>query len=146
MSDTKLFADWIAETKKLQIEAYGQDPTLLTGEDRVEYIKWNVLAAIDELMEMLGEVGWKNWATSRHVNEDAAGGEMIDLLHFASNLLLALHWDDEKLNTAYLAKMSKNRTRMASGTYDGVSGKCPICRRALDDENTKCTETECANE
>lgn len=140
----KLFNELLSETRKLQVEAFGRDPVLLEGEDRIEFIRWNTLAAVNELMEMLNEVGWKNWATSRHVNEDAAAGEICDVIHFLSNMLLAFRWNDDMLDAAYLNKMMKNRARMASGTYDGVTGKCPTCKRALDDENTTCTETECA--
>lgn len=146
MPEMQLFAGWLEETRKLQIEAYGRDPRLLEGEERIEFIRWNTLAVVNEVMEMLDETGWKPWATSRHVNEDAAGGEVVDVLHFVANLLLAFGWDDGKLDAAYLRKMLKNRARMASGTYDGVSGKCSGCKRALDDENTTCTETECCEQ
>lgn len=139
-----LFDQWLEETRALQIQAFGKDPLALEGEDRIEWIRWNVLAATDELHEMLNETGWKPWATSRHVNEKAAGGELVDVLHFVANLLLAVGWEDGTLEDAYVAKMQKNRDRMASGTYDGLTGKCKVCKRALDDVDTLCTDTECA--
>lgn len=134
----KLFNEWLEETRQLQIEAYGRDPGTLEGDERIEFIRWNVLAATAELVEMLDETGWKPWATSRHVNEDAAIGEAVDVLHFVANLLLAFRCSDAELDDRYVTKMDINRARMSSGKYDGVSGKCPTCRRALDDPTVRC--------
>src|SRR5690606_34705103 len=63
---------------ELQSESFGIDPLRLTDEERIEFIRWNVLALTDELHELLQEVGWKPWATSRHVNEPEATGELVD--------------------------------------------------------------------
>lgn len=141
-----LFGTWLAQTEKLQIEAYNSNPRQLEGQDRIQYLTWNTLAGVDELMEMLKEISWKPWTVGEYVNEDAAAAEIVDLLHFAGNILLALHWDDDKLNAYYVRKMDKNRARMASGTYDGVTNKCSQCNRALDDEYVLCTTEVCAND
>ncbi len=125
----------------LQITSYGADPYELEGEDRTEYIMWNVLAATDELHELLNEVGWKPWATSRHVNEEAAKGELVDVFHFFMNLSMALHMGPEELMQKYIEKRQINARRQEEG-YDGVDGKCPKCKRALDDPAVQCQKVE----
>lgn len=100
----------------------------------------NHTAAVVELSEFMQEVGWKEWATPRGwVNRDAALGELVDVGHFLANLLCALDVSDAEWEHAYRAKQDVNRRRMRSGTYDGVSGKCPSCRRAYDDAGVFCT-------
>ena len=122
---------------ELQSESFGVDPLRLTDEERIEFIRWNVLALTDELHELLQEVGWKPWATSRHVNEPEATGELVDALHFFMNLLLAVAPrgstpEDVAAETArrYLAKRKVNAARQRDG-YDGVTGKCVDCKRDL---------------
>lgn len=112
-----------------------------TDEDRkpaIDFIHWNVTAATDELHELLGEIGWKPWAKSRHINWDAARGEWIDAMHFMANLALILGLDDaNEIIERYLGKHKKNEQRQEDG-YDGVSTKCPGCKRALDDNAVHC--------
>ena len=106
----------------------------------IDFIHWNVTALTDELHELLGEIGWKPWAKSRHINLVAARGEWIDALHFMLNLGIVLGLDGGDLvKTLYDAKHKKNAQRQEEG-YDGVSTKCPKCKRALDDEAVKCYE------
>ena len=123
--------------RALQVEAYGKDPSELVGEERVMFIKNMSLALLDEIHEALAEVGWKPWATSRHVNEEAFKGELVDAWHFFMNLMLAAHMDPFELMEKYMAKRQKNKDRQEAG-YDGVSGKCMGCRRALDDAAVGC--------
>lgn len=122
----------------MQEDVYGYDFAGMTDEDRVAFIKDMVLAATDELHEALNEVGWKPWATSQHVNRDAFKGELVDTLHFFVNLCLAGSIDPQELFEGYMAKSQKNVRRQQAG-YDGVSGKCPMCRRAYDDEAVQCS-------
>lgn len=128
------FADWLGLQERLQILAFDKDPMTLRGDERADFIRWNALALEDELHEMLQEVGWKPWATSRHMNEEAFLDEAVDLLHFLGNLLLTtgLGIDDleAKLQEKYEAKHEENLRRQQDG-YDGVSDKCPRCKRAL---------------
>lgn len=132
-----------ANQREMQTTSFGADPMTLEGEERVQYIKDMVLAATDELHEALGEVGWKPWATSRHVNDEALKGELIDLLHFVINLMLVAHLTPEEIHHRYFVKAARNKQRQAEG-YDGVSGKCSGCGRALDDPATRCTAEACA--
>lgn len=121
----------------LQIDSYGANPLELMEEDRIEFIRWNVLALEDELHEALAETGWKPWATSRHINTDKFHGELVDAFHFFMNLCLVSGLTADQLLERYFEKRSINAKRQARG-YDGVEGKCPKCRRALDDPTVVC--------
>lgn len=124
--------------RQLQERSYGKDPSQITDpQERVQFIKDMNLALQDELHEMLAEVGWKPWATSRHVNEDAAKGELVDAFHFFMNLCMAVKMDADELFERYKSKRLKNAKRQADG-YDGIEGKCPGCKRALDDDAVQC--------
>lgn len=121
------------EQRQLQVAAYGKDPgEIYDPEERVQFIKDMTLALEDELHEFLGEVGWKPWATSRHVNEEEAKGELVDAFHFFMNLCMAIHMSPDELFKKYLAKRKRNEERQVEG-YDGVQGKCFKCKRAFDD-------------
>lgn len=129
---------WMLDAQRaLQINTYGIDPPTLDGDERVEFIRWNVLALEDELHEALGEVGWKPWATSRHLNRESYVGELVDAWHFLMNLLLVAGVTEEEFVARYDAKRRRNAERQVEG-YDGVADKCPKCWRALDDKHTGC--------
>lgn len=132
------FSDLLATQLDLQRNAFGIDPTMLVGDQRMEYIRWNVLALTDELHEMLAETGWKPWASSAHVNEDLALDELVDALHFLLNLLLVvgqplgdagLEDFTNQLMSAYMRKVEVNAQRQVDG-YSGTH-KCPDCHRDL---------------
>ena len=145
---SKMFDEWLLSTRVLQRQSFGSDPALLEGKELAEYIRWNVLAAIDELMEMLHEVDWKPWTVTEDGfrNREAFNGEGVDVLHFVANLLVAGRCSDDELTRLYEAKQQKNRERMASKTYDGIKEKCPGCKRAYDDVAVSCgPETEIVN-
>ena len=130
------------EQYMLQVESYGASPMHLEDEARIEFIRWNILAMTDELHEALAETGWKPWATSRHVNEEAFKGELVDVLHFFVNLCLVAGMDGDELFERYLEKRQRNAKRQRDG-YDGVSTKCPKCKRALDDADVRCDGEVC---
>lgn len=122
-----------------QREAFGFDPPALEGDERAEFIRWNILALEDELHEAMGEVGWKPWATSRHLNREAYLKELVDAYHFLMNLVLVVMEPDQTLDdlanefaSVYRKKREVNLHRQATG-YDGVKGKCPMCNRSRDD-------------
>jgi NTP pyrophosphatase (non-canonical NTP hydrolase) len=137
MSDlTNLFEAQI----KIQTLAYGKDPRDITDPaERVQFIRDMREALEAELQEMIDETGWKPWATSKHVNQDAAQGEMADVLLFFINLCLVLHLSPELLAEKTFEKMQRNLDRQLEG-YDGITGKCPKCKRALDDTAVECHE------
>lgn len=94
-------------------------------------------SAICEITEAVDEVGWKPWATSRHVNRAAYLAELADAWAFLMNLCLLVGATPDELYEAYLKKVETNHRRQDE-KYDGVSSKCPSCKRAYDDERTWC--------
>jgi hypothetical protein len=122
--------------RDLQRDTYGIDFEKMSDEDRMAYVRNNVLALTDELHEALGETGWKPWATSRHVNEQAYTAELVDAWHFLMNLLLVTGIPPEVLAglfyTTYVFKRGVNEKRQVEG-YDGVKTKCPHCKRDLEE-------------
>lgn len=124
----------------LQKRAYGAYPSdIQDDEELIVFIKDMHIAITDELHEMLGEIGWKPWATSRHINYEAAQSELVDAFHFFMNLCMAFKMTPDMLFEKYKAKRLKNFKRQEEG-YDGVKGKCTVCKRALDDEAVQCHE------
>ena len=128
---------------RLQKESFGVEPQALDPVAKAEYIAMMNLALQDELHEALAECGWKPWAKSRHVNQLSFGSELVDALHFLVNLWLAIGWTADDVFEVYKKKAEINAARQLHG-YDGVSGKCKTCKRALDDDGVLCTESSCS--
>lgn len=134
-------ARMIRMQRELQVKTFGFDFESMTTQQRVDYVKENVLALTDELHELLAETSWKPWAKSEFLNEDKAFSELVDAWHFMMNIMLAIviGIDDgdvaEHLANAYFEKREVNVKRQEDG-YDGQSTKCPECKRALDDTNS----------
>lgn len=124
------FMDWLNTTAQLQEKFFGVDPFVIPDEDKPDFIHWNVTATVAEMMELLDEVGWKPWATSRHVNRDRVVGEAVDALHFIANILRCIGCGGRELTDAYVAKQTVNAQRQVDG-YDGVSSKCFWCHTEL---------------
>lgn len=103
---------------------------------RIDNIVLNVFALTKELSELTDEIGWKPWATSRHINRERAVEELVDVWHFFMNIMLHLGVDAEELAAKYAAKNKINHRRQTDG-YDGVSGKCPQCHRDIAESGTK---------
>lgn len=123
---------WLKSTRYLQETTYGVDYTTLSGEKLADYLLMNAFALADELHESMGEAQWKPWAKNRgELNRDAFAGEIVDLLHFAGNMLVAAGITDEELVELYRGKQQRNVARQKHG-YDAVASKCPGCRRELD--------------
>jgi len=136
------FDDALQAQLELQKNSFGSDPTKLEGEDRLEWIRWNMLALSDELHEALAETGWKPWATSKHVNRAAYISELVDAFHFFMNLMLVVDCSAEEFLAKYAEKRKINIKRQEDG-YDGVAGKCRMCKRAFDDPAVGCTILAC---
>ena len=136
------FQEALDAQHQLQIRSFGQDPKTLDDEGKLEWIRWNMLALMDELHEALAETGWKPWAKSKHVTRDAYVSELVDAFHFLMNLMLVVDCDADEFLAKYFEKRGINARRQAEG-YDGVAGKCPDCKRALDDTAVNCTEAGC---
>jgi hypothetical protein len=130
-----MFVKMMREQFALQRDSYGLVPHELDEEDRASFITWNAYALEDEIHEATSEVGWKPWATSRHLNRGAYLTEMVDAFHFFMNLLLVAGIGPREFFDAYMAKRNINALRQATG-YDGVSGKCGQCHRELADDGS----------
>ncbi len=124
-------------------ERLGNDFTKMTPEDRIRYVREFTLACIGELVEAMDETGWKPWATSRHVHVDKFFAELRDAWQFLTNLMFVARPDLDPVGLAFLLedalyqKLEVNHARADTG-YDGVSGKCDACHRALDDPSVTC--------
>lgn len=129
------FSQWLRLTRELQITHYGRDYDALARDPDLlgDTVTKQAAQIVWELGEMMNEYpGAKDWVTDRtKLNRPEFLVEAVDALHFFANVLTALGFTDGELNAAYLAKMQKNRERMESKTYDGVSDKCPQCHREL---------------
>lgn len=123
--------------EKLQSGTYGASPGDLDPDAKIQFIKDMHIALTDELHEALAETGWKPWASSNHINEEAFKSELVDAFHFFMNLCLVVKMAPDELFHKYKAKREKNIKRQVEG-YDGVSTKCPGCKRALDDDAVFC--------
>ena len=108
----------------------------MSDEELVGYLKDQILALTDEAHEALNEIGWKPWATSRHVNREEFAGELADILCFLVNLALGVGLTASEFFDLHAEKALRNIKRQES-KYDGVSGKCPGCKRAIDDLRAK---------
>jgi hypothetical protein len=118
---------------------------------RVNHIKDMALAAIKEIGEALDETSWKPWTTGEPMlRKHAVGGELSDAFQFIMNMWFAAYVElsDEELADRMIAtleaKLAINETRRVNG-YDGVSTKCPMCGRAMDDIAVDCTPGYCGH-
>jgi len=136
------FEDALKAQLELQIKSFKMDPRFLSAPEQMDWIRWNVLALEDELHEALQETGWKPWAKSEHINREAYVSELVDAFHFLMNLMLVVDCSAEEFFAKYLEKKQINADRQAA-KYDGVSTKCLVCKRALDDRAVTCTATIC---
>lgn len=112
----KLHTLWDTQ-RRLQQQRF-RDPARLNREEAIEFIRWNVLALTDELHEALLEVGWKPWASTRHINREEYVGELVDAFHFLINLCLVVGAEAEEIFERYLTKNEKNHRRQVEG-YTG---------------------------
>lgn len=106
-------------------------------QELIDYFIYMKTALDDELHEMIKEIGWKPWATSRHINMEGVKSELVDAFQFFMNLCFAAKMDSNELMIRHAEKLKKNYERAGNG-YDGVKGKCAWCGRALDDDYVSC--------
>lgn len=136
-------ADMFQHQEYLQTHVYGNGVSPREFEEAwgrreaINFFMVQHVAITDELHEALGELGWKPWANSDHINHDAIKGELVDAFHFFMNMCFIAQVSAEDLIQGYIKKSGINEQRQEAG-YDGVSTKCPKCKRALDDEAVRC--------
>lgn len=132
----------IAQQGELQ-RRLGYDFDKMTIDERIEFVKTMTLAATAELHEALNEVSWKPWATSKHFHTSRLLAELNDAWQFITNIWLAAAPEAtpaelaQFMQTTLDEKLQVNHQRIENG-YDGVTGKCFNCKRALDDPHVKC--------
>lgn len=126
------------ESQRMLQKEIGHDFEVMTPAGRMEYLRTMTLACTDELHEALNETGWKPWATSNHINAEEWRGEMADAWLFFMNLMLVGGMTADDLVT-HTARKQDNQYKRLREKYDGVSGKCPRCKRAYDNKGVKCT-------
>lgn len=131
----------LTKQREFQLRVIGDDPVDLRGTERKAYIREQALALLDEVHEALAETGWKSWATSDHINRAAFASELADVYIFMMNLMLVADIPAHELCRLVLEKQVKNHKRQDEG-YDGVTTKCPGCKRAYDDDAVKCQAGE----
>lgn len=102
----------------LQQEVFGLDEVLADPEKRAMWFTQMMFGLTDEVHEAAEHVGWKHWATSRHIDTDAFGSELIDALHFLIALLIASDWPADVVYGSYMAKADVIERRQREG-HDG---------------------------
>lgn len=117
---------------EFQVFLYGQHPASLDTLARISYLRDMLLALQCEGVELLDEVGWKPWASSRHVNVELARSELIDIAHFLFSLAAGLGMSPKMFYTKFLEKQTENRRRALEG-YTGIDEKCVLCSRDVGD-------------
>ena len=123
--------------EEFQRRLHGAAPKDFVPDDRAAYVREMKVALDDELHEALGEVSWKSWASAQFFNRAAYVSELVDAWHFFMNLLLVAGVTAEEFVERYERKLAKNHARQDDG-YDGVSTKCPGCRRDVNDDGVDC--------
>ena len=122
--------------REFQEKLNGYSVAEQTDEQRITNFKISMFALIGELYEAVNELGWKEWATSRHINRNACVKELIDGWHFFMNLLLHMGVDSDELLHKYTDKLVVNLERQRQG-YDGSVDKCAMCGREMNEANIK---------
>lgn len=140
-----MFSTWIEEQLSYQLDSFGNDLSGMTENERCRYIDDMLRAAILEVAEAYQEFSWKSWSKDQFRNQEALESELVDVLFFVANALAANGTTSERLTAKYRSKMGINTARQTAG-YDASEGKCPKCRRALDDTAVTCTPILCSED
>jgi dUTPase len=131
--------DFLIKQRMLQELVNGSATWNNDPEKRAASFRENFLALQSELFEAMDEIGWKPWATSRHVNREAFISELADAYHFFLNLLLLVGCSGDEFDVAWKKKNAKNFQRYKEpGSYDGISTKCIMCARDVNDAGVEC--------
>ena len=117
-ADNDRLSELLTMQRRLQEDCYHTDFAGMDNEERIAFIRQNVLALEDELHEALREVGWKSWAKTKYIHQTRLQEELIDALHFMLSLLLAANMDADVVYERYLTKNRINRRRQQEG-YSG---------------------------
>ena len=102
----------------VQTGTYGADPASLRGEERARFARDMVLAATEELHEILRCLEWKPWAERDRRGEDVeprhhVEGEFGDLLAFVGNLACVWELGTDDVLSGHERKVRVNVQRHA---------------------------------
>jgi len=113
---------------RAQLETYEIDPVSLRGEERARFLRDQVLAATEELHEILRESSWKPWHHGRagygETTElrwrrqdwiEAIAEEFGDLMCFVANLALAHDLTTQDVMNGFERKVRENEVRHRNG-------------------------------
>lgn len=91
----------------------GNDPKM-----KQQYINQQLLACHEEVTEIMRETAYKNpefvpfgWKKGQEFNEENMRNEIVDLLHFVTNLAMISGMDANELYTRYCKKNGVNHER-----------------------------------
>lgn len=123
---------WLKHTLDRQMSIYGMPhPNDMSKEEVICRVQTQVVAIVAELGELLREFDWKPWTKGpRGIDRDNMTGEMVDLLHFAANILVLVGCTDSELLDRYEMKASANAQRQAAG-YTGKTCMEPVRQQPL---------------
>lgn len=115
----------------------GHDYNQMDVPELIEYLKGQIMALQAETIEALDEMSWKPWTHGeKTINREAMLGECADILCFLVNIVLGLGFTAEDFYRYHQEKALRNIKRQED-KYDGVQGKCPTCRRDINDLTAK---------
>jgi dUTPase-like protein len=141
-------AEMLLGQRQLQ-ERLGHNFETMSHAERLAYVKEMYVAATLELGEALNETTWKSWTVGDpHINILPFISELSDAWQFIANMwFAALPFATpgqvaDAMRETLLTKLQVNHRR-ADDDYDGVSTKCPQCKRALDDPHVMCSADHC---
>ena len=101
-----------------QLDRFGNTlPVDWSAREVIGYIRIQVLAAVNELMELIDETGWKPWKSQGYteINRERYIDELSDVIIFVTNLAVAVDCSPEELEAAIRKTMEKNETRKREG-------------------------------
>ncbi len=117
--------EWLARTMGVQNAVYGVDYQRIRHDIdyRLSMVQGNLFAAMVEIGETANALPLKPWTTGikskkYHLSRDKAVVELVDVLHFIANALVALDVSDQELKALYDAKSKINKERQKDG-YTG---------------------------
>jgi dimeric dUTPase (all-alpha-NTP-PPase superfamily) len=88
----------------------------LNFSEREQWSKDLLLALMDEMSELLGQINWKWWSKNRkEIDVIELKFELIDMLHFILSLMLVWGMTDKEIYTMYMAKANENLDRQKRG-------------------------------
>jgi hypothetical protein len=115
----------VAELKNLIRDCHDRQPAIvgygiedLGPRGGARFIHWNVVAAIDEVMELMKCISWKPWSkdfSEKRKSKEEAAEEVADILLFVGNIAAALGVTDDDLAAAYSRVVDKVSLRARNG-------------------------------